>query len=112
MNIQHRQLQKGGWGKLSTVEQLANIGSEVERAIKWKNKRNAQYSQLAFFRALELLDFSLADAKNIAHLGEFTRLREVLVDYFSGKNKYSSSDENLQRYFYNFTFASRTASSA
>mgnify|MGYP001610264319 CR=1 FL=1 len=110
MNIQHRQLQKGGWGKLSTIEQLANIGSEVERTIKWKNKSNKEYSQLAFFRALELLDFSLSDSKNKLHLSEFTRLREILVDYFYGENKYSSSDQELQRYFYSFTFVSRAAS--
>lgn len=110
MSIQHSQLQKGGWKKLSMIEQLANIGSEVERTIKWRNKGNNDYSQQAFFRSLELLDFSLSDSKNKLHLSEFTRLREILVDYFYGQNKYSSSDKELQRYFYNFTFASRAAS--
>ncbi|MBI3954821.1 hypothetical protein HY338_00125 [Candidatus Gottesmanbacteria bacterium] len=110
MNIQHTKLQNGGWQKLSLMEQLANVGSEVERAIKWKNKNNPEYSQLAFFRVLELLDFSLVDKKNISRLSEITRLREVLVDYFFGKNIYASSDEKWQRYFYNFTFASRAAS--
>src|SRR3990172_395208 len=100
MNIQHAKLQKGGWQKLKLIEQLANVGSEVERAIRWKNKNNAQYSRLAFFRALELLDFSLSDPKNVDRLLEIARLREVLVDYFVGENTYASSDEIWHRYFY------------
>lgn len=108
MNIQHIKLQNGGWRKLSLIEQLANVGSEVERAIKWKNKNNSQYSQLAFFRALELLDISLADRKNISRFSEITRLREVLVDYFFGENIYASTDGEWQRYFYSFIFVVRT----
>lgn len=112
MNIQHAKMQNGGWRKLPLMEQLANVGSEVERAIKWKNKNNSEYSQLAFFRALELLDFSLEDQKNNSRFSEITRLREVLVDYFFGENIYASTDEKWQRYFYNFTFAVRTHSSS
>ncbi|MBI3380105.1 hypothetical protein HY029_05100 [Candidatus Gottesmanbacteria bacterium] len=110
MNIQHRQLQKGGWAKLSVIEQLANIGGEVERALKWRKKNNKEYSKLAFFRALELLDLSLSDSNNKLHLPELTRVREVLVDYFFGENRYSSTDENWQSYFYSFTFAARVHS--
>jgi hypothetical protein len=110
MNIQHKQLHNGGWSKLSVVEQLANIGSEVERAIKWRNKNNKEYSTLAFFRALELIDFSLSDSKNKLRFSEITRLREVLVDYFFGENTYSSSDEQWQKYFYYFTFSVRAYS--
>lgn len=107
MNIQHSKLQDGRWQKLSLMEQLANVGSEVERAIRWKTKNNSHYSQLAFSRALELIDFSLADKKNTTRLLEITRLREVLVDYFFGNNTYASTDEKWQRYFYSFTFAVR-----
>jgi hypothetical protein len=110
MNIQHRGLHKGSWDKLSLMEQLANVGSEVERAIKWKNKNNEEYSTLAFYRALELLDFSLSDAKNRTRLSEVARIREVLVDYFSGDNIYASSDEKWQRYFHSFTFTARAHS--
>jgi len=52
MEYQHKNLASGGWQKLSFFEQMANIGSEVERTIKWKNKGNAEYSRLAFGRAL------------------------------------------------------------
>lgn len=51
------------WNKLSLMEQMANIGSEVERAIKWRSK-NEPYFRLAYFRALELMEYTINDAKN------------------------------------------------
>ena len=38
MTYQHKNLASGHWHELSLIEQMANIGSEVERAIKWRNK--------------------------------------------------------------------------
>lgn len=107
MKYQHQELKKGSWFKLNLLEQLANIGSEVERAIKWKSKNNFLYSQLAFFRALELLDLTTEDSKNRSRLREIIRLREVLADYFYGSNTYHSSDKKWQKYFFSFTYASR-----
>jgi hypothetical protein len=91
---------------LNEIKQMANIGSEVERATKWKQKGNSDYSRLSFERALELLDLSIEDAKK-SRLKELTRLREVLVDYFTHKNIYQSSDKNWHNYFYGFNYAAR-----
>jgi hypothetical protein len=107
MNVQHKDLAAGRWNSLSFFEQMANVGSEVERTIKWREKRNAQYSQMAFERALELLDFTVADKKNKKRLKELLRLREVLADYFAFENVYRSSDKSFQNYFYAFNFAAR-----
>ncbi len=107
MNYQHRDLAAGKWKELSLVEQLANIGMEIDRSIKWKNKGNYKYSQQAFYRALELLDLTLADPKNRHRLSEPCRIREVLVDYFSGDNHYQSTDEQWQQYFYPYNYAAR-----
>jgi hypothetical protein len=107
MNVQHKNLAEGRWNSLSFVEQMANIGSEVERAIKWREKRNAQYSQMAFERALELLDFTVADEKNKKRLKELLRLREMLADYFAFENSYQSSDKSFQNYFSAFNLAAR-----
>lgn len=109
MKYQHKQLAGGRWQKLSLVEQMANIGSEVERTIKWKKKGNKEYSNLAFERALELLDLTIADPKNKNRLKEITRVREALVDYFVFDNSYHSSDKQWQKYFYSFNFAARVA---
>ncbi len=102
----HPGLAGAKWQSLSFLEQMSHIGSEVERAIKWKS-RNRQNSRQAFFRALELLDFTIADIKNRKRLRELCRLREVLADYFFGDNIYKSSDELWRKYFFPFTFAAR-----
>ena len=107
MNYQHKQLAAGRWFKLSLVEQMANIGSEVERTISWKNKNNRDYSFMALERALELLDLTVEDIKNKHRLKELLRLREVLVDYFLFSNQFSSSDQLWRNYFYPFNFAAR-----
>ena len=107
MNYQHKELAAGRWQKLSFCEQMANIGSEVERTIKWKNKNKKELSQRAFIGALELLDLSLSTEKTFPRLKELARLREVLADYFAFDNSYGTNDKNLQKYFYSFNFAAR-----
>ena len=107
MNYQHKRLASGKWNKLSFMDQMANIGSEVERAISWKNKKNDLYCQKAIQRAFELLSFTVSDSKNNKRLRELTRLHEVLADYFYGQNQYGSSDKLWQKYFYAFNYASR-----
>jgi len=106
MKYQHRKLAIAGWKNLSFVEQVANIGSEVERMILWREKKKA-YNQKAFERTIELLTFTIDDPKNRNRLRELTRLREVLIDYFFGKNIFSSSDELWRNYFYAFNYAAR-----
>lgn len=103
-NFYHKDLSDGRWQEFNFAMQMANVGSEVERAIKWKNKNKPERSQLAFFRALELMDFTIADKKNINRLGELCRIREVLVDYFFSDNQYKSSDLSWQKYFRAFNW--------
>ncbi len=104
--IYHKNLTKEKWFGLSLAEQMANIGSEVERTIIWKNKNNIGYSQLAFERALELIDITRLDPKNKPKLRELCRMREILVDWYLD-NEYKSSDESWQRYFYAFNYMAR-----
>jgi hypothetical protein len=103
--IIHKQLASGRWFELSLVEQLANVGSDIERTIQWKKKGDAEYSSKAFERALELLDLTIADPKNRKRLKEIVRVREVLVDHFVFDNIYASTDESWQRYFFQFNYA-------
>ena len=107
MNYQHKELASGRWNKLNLAEQLANVGSEVERAISWRDKNNPDYSQRAFERSLELLDLTIVDPKNIHRLREIVRVREVLADYFISDNIYGSSDDLWRRYFLAFNYAAR-----
>ena len=105
MSFQHQGLALGKWEKLSFFEQMANIGSEVERTIAWKQKGDEKYSRAAFERALELMFLTIDDSKNKDRLKELCRVYEVLVDYFFGENLYGSSDQLWRNYFYNFNYA-------
>jgi len=107
LSYQHRDLAAGRWKELSLFEQMANIGGEVERALKWREKNNADYSQRAFERALELVDLTLEYSHNRSHLKEIARLREALVDYFLGTNEFQSTESSWRKYFSHFTYAAR-----
>jgi hypothetical protein len=95
------------WFRLSSIEQMANIGAEVGRALNWKKKGEKKLSFNALFRALDLIDASVADQKNKNRLKEFLRTKEILVDYFVGKNIYQTSASQLEKYFYYFNLALR-----
>ena len=112
MNIQHKELAAGKWNNLTFCEQMANIGSEVERAISWNKKNNLEYARLAFERALELLDLTLSDRRNGLRLRELARLREVLADSFAFDNVYNSTDKNWHNYFFAFNYAARVSHSS
>jgi hypothetical protein len=107
MTVQHRELAAGRWYQFSLVEQLANTGSEVERALNWKQRGNTEYSMRAIERALELLDLTIADARHRGRLRELTRVREVLVDYFYADNRFGSSPASWHTYFNAFAVAAR-----
>jgi len=94
------------WFKFSLLEQMANVGAEIGRAINWSEKDKEESRQF-FERGLELLDLSIEDPKNKKRLKELLRVRECLVDYFCFNNIYGSSDENWNNYFYAFNYAAR-----
>jgi len=107
MSYQHKDLAAGRWSQLSFLEQMANIGSEVQRALNWRGKRNVAYCQQALERSLELIDLTLDAQKGFPRLKELARLRETIVDYFFGTNQFMSSEKLLSQYFLNFTYAAR-----
>ncbi len=107
MNHRHRELAAGRWKDLSLSEQMANIGSEVSRALGWQKKGNQDYCMMAASRALELLDLSLDCSESLPRLKELARLREAVVDYFYGSNRFSSSETLWRKYFDHFNYAAR-----
>jgi len=106
MNLFHKNLISRR-KKYSILEQMANIGAEVGRTINWRKKGNQEISKNAFYRALELIDFTIDDPKNKSSLKEILRVRELLVDYFMGDNIYKSFDQSWEKYFYHFALAAR-----
>lgn len=107
MSVQHQSMAQGRWASMAFLEQMANIGSEVERALTWSSKGNTDYTRRAVDRALELFDFSLMDSRNVPRLRELAREREALVDYFLGCNEYGSSESALRKYYGAFAYAAR-----
>jgi hypothetical protein len=97
-------LADGRWFDLSLLEQLANVGCDVDRAIRWKQRNNSIYSQDALDRAFNLLNLTIQDFKNRKRLRELGRMREVLKDYFIGDNNYGYTDEALQKYFMDYNY--------
>ena len=106
MNVQHKELASGKWQKLTFAEQMANIGSEVSRAIKWRNT-DSQIFQRAIERALELIDLTVTDPRWCKRLKEILRMREFFCEAAFGVNGYGLSLEDLERYFFDFALAAR-----
>lgn len=94
---------------MTLSEQMANIGSEVSRALNWRNKGNEEYSRKAAIRALELIDLSLGCEGSFPRLREMARMREAVVDYFFGENEFGSTESLWRSYFDHFNYAARKA---
>ena len=109
MQTQHQNLANGRWQTFSIAQQLGNIGSEVGRALIWKEKGDPLQEQKALDRALELFDLSLSDSRwNYPKLKEIARAREVVCDYFCNGNDYNSTPEFLDKYFLDFGILARS----
>jgi len=98
------------WGALPIAEQLAHVGSEVERALRAHDARNTARRDHALDRALELFDLTAADARwRGPRRREVLRAREefcacVLAD------RPPPAAAGLRRYFLAFAVLARRAS--
>ena len=95
------------WHRMSLLEQLGNVGSEVDRVIAWRQHGNEQFATNALYRVLELMDLTIADPRWLGRLKELTRAREIMCDLFVGDNVYNTPPEYLSKYFYQFALAAR-----
>lgn len=105
-NFAHKELAAGRWFKLSLKEQMGNIGSEVSRAVHWRERDEKLY-QGAVRLALELFDLTLGDPRWKGRLREINRAREVFCDAVLGGKEYGTKLEDLQSYFDQFAYAAR-----
>ena len=100
------------WRSFSLMEQLAHVGSEVERAIRAHEAGNRTRFDSALARALELFDFTAADTRwRGPRLREILRAREEFCRLFFDPNVAADSAAGLRRYFLAFATAARTAAS-
>ena len=107
--ILHGSAAAGGWARLELVEQLGNVGSEVERAIRAHQARHADRFEGALERALELFDLTAADPRWRGHrCQEILRAREEFCRLFFDPEVPPDSAHGLSRYFLGFAWAART----
>ncbi|MCK5081310.1 MAG: hypothetical protein KAR31_00250 [Candidatus Omnitrophica bacterium] len=107
MSIQHKELAAGRWDEMPFCEQMANVGSEVSRALNWRKKGKDDFSEKAVCRAFELLDLTIRPVRKYSRLKELLRVRECLADYFYGSNEFSSSESSWRSYFDHFSYRLR-----
>jgi hypothetical protein len=106
MSFYHKNLSDGRWQTFSLAKQLANIGSEINRANRWKEKDEKLFWS-AVERALELFYLTIADPRWRERLKELTRLREVFCDAVLGGKEYGSTLQGLEQYFFHFAIYSQ-----
>lgn len=108
MDFMHTGLAGGRWFEMSAMEQLGNIGSEVNRALNWREKERKEQMTQAMYRALDLIDLTVEDPKWHNHrLKELLRMREVLCDFFFGDNIYSVTTDIVRKEFLYYGIAAR-----
>ena len=96
------------WAGLELVDQLANVGSEVERAIRAHRAGNITRWEHAQARAFELFDLTATDSRwRGRRRREILRAREEFCRLFHDADVTPSSAEGLQRYFLAFAVAAR-----
>jgi hypothetical protein len=94
---------KERWTSFSLLEQLANVGSEVDRAFRAHTSGNLERFAGALARALELFDLTAADARwRGARRREILRSREEFCRVFFDPSVDAKSATGLSRYFLHF----------
>lgn len=96
------------WHTLTFIEQLAHVGSEVERAIRaYEGKKRARFEN-ALTRALELFDLTAIDERwRGPRRREVLRAREEFCRLFFDESVSADSAHGLRRYFLAFATAAR-----
>ncbi len=109
----HSGLAAGRWRTLSLAEQLANVGSEVERAIRAREAGRLDRFEGAEARALELFDLTAGDDRwRGARRREILRAREEFCRLFHEEDPPRGSAEGLRNYFLRFAVLARRGLSA
>jgi len=96
------------WHALPLVEQLAHVGSEVDRAVRAHEAGNTSRFDNALARALELFDLTAADERwRGSRRREILRAREEFCRLFYDDNTPPHSASGLRAYFHTFAVAAR-----
>lgn len=104
----HQGLEDGSWERMTLLEQMGNLGTEVARAARAKEAGDVTRSQGAFDRALELFELTIVDDRwRGPRRRELCLMRELFIDFIAGGNEFGESAASLDRYFLPFAIAAR-----
>ena len=104
----HSSLAAGRWQTFSLCEQLGNVGSEVDRALRAREQGRLDRLESALDRALELFDLTATDPRwNLAKRREILRAREQFCRVFFDDSVESDLPDYLRKYFLQFAIAAR-----
>lgn len=87
------------WFAMPLGVQISNVGSEVHRAINWKNRGDVQKRNSFCMKAIEFLELMKKDPKNCYRKGELDCCIDELKDYLLGENIYNTTEEQLIKYY-------------
>ncbi len=90
------------WQAMDIFAQLGNVASEVGRTFKWQAKGGSEQAESAFWRALELLDATIADPKNFTRGKELRRARELFCSVYYKTPEYIETPASIEQYFMHF----------
>lgn len=100
------------WHTLTLSDQLANVGSEVDRTNRAHAAGNAARFDSALARALELFDLTAADDRwRGPRRREILRARSEFCRLFFDADVSPDSAAGLSRYFLHFAISARRAPS-
>lgn len=103
LKLSHPELAGGRWAEMPFPLQMGNIGSEISRAIKSKQRGNTERMEHAAARAIELFELSIdCNSDNSARLEELCRGKEEFCDYIFGKNTFNTDPVRMMRYYDQF----------
>ena len=111
--VVHAEGAAGRWAGLTLMEQMAHIGSEVERTIRAHERvREARFERV-LQRALELFDLTPADPRwRGPRRPEILRAREEFCRLFFADDVPPHLRTGLQSYFLHFAVAARSSQRA
>ena len=103
---EHLDAARESWAKFSLIQQMANIGSEVSRALRAQGNPSRYWGAVA--RALDLFYLTVEDPRWKGRLREVLRVRELFAAAALGSDEFKTSLEDLDRYFDCFAWLTRS----
>ena len=107
LDLSHPELAER-WGEMPFELQMGNIGSEISRAVKFKERGNDDRMFNAAKRAIELFEFSLdSNVQFYGRMVELCRGKEEFLDYIFGGNTFHTDPAKMIRYYDQFVGLAR-----